>query len=320
MRSVLTIGDVVCDLIAPVTLPVLPDQVIMTERLRFEPGGVCNFAIMARRLGLIPRVIGACGADIWGDHLLAMLRDESIDTGLIRQATEQTTTVVLVLADTAAFTQTYISAPFGGSRPYPADDATIAAALDSVDALYLSGYTLREDALWPITERLLQVAAGRLPIYLDPGPLMADANLDRQAFALAHVDVILATEDELRAIDPGARDLSFFNHLLKDRVHTLVIKRNVAGCRIVTKIGAGDFAAYPVAAIGASAAGDAFNAGFIVAQLRGFNIDDAAQIANAVGAAKVQRLGGGRNVPHLSDVRQILAQNSVQLSLEDWDT
>ncbi len=320
--SILSIGDVVVDLIASVSFPIGPDQVIMSGQPRLEAGGACNFAITAARLGLDCKVIGAPGADLFGNWVIDILKSENVDTTLIKQFASLPTTLVVVLSDPAALRQTYISAPLSGSDIYPFDEA-VRAALKIVDALYFQGYTLCEDSLWEVTRHVLIEAAGKLPIYFDPSPLLINAPIERRQFALEYADVILATEDEMPLLVPDLSDRRSDTQqisaaLLAGHADLLVIKRNVNGCRIVTEQGEQDFPAYPVKAISAVAAGDAFNAGFIAARLHDFSVEDAARVANATGAAKVQRSGGGRNVPHLADISLVLENNGINLSFDDW--
>lgn len=315
---VLSIGDIVVDLIASVSFPIEPDRVIMTDRPLLEAGGACNFGIAAARLGLNCKLLGAPGADPFGDLVIRILQSEGVDTSLVRQPADFLTTLVLVLADLSALRQTYISAAVGSEYVYLFDDQ-VRAAINTADALYYQGYTLRENHVWTITRQSLSEAYGKIPVYFDPSPLLANAPEDRRMFALEHADVILTTEDELTLLVPSvSKSEQVVATLLKDHIDTLVIKRNVEGCRVVTRDGSQDFPAYPVNAISAVAAGDAFNAGFIAARLRGLSLEDSARIANATGAAKVQRLGGGRNVPHLEDVRAVLQANGVNLTLDGW--
>ncbi len=313
---VLSVGDIVLDLLVKVTFPLPADQVIMTDYPLIEPGGTCNFAITASRLGLACKMAGLCGADVWGDLVVGILRAENVDTALIRQVPGLRTTLVLALSEPATLRQTYISAAVGGTDIYPALSAELAEALRSASALYVQGYALCEDNMWPLTERVMRHAmANDLPVYFDPSPLMVLASPDRQQFALAHSSVILATEDEIAALMPGQPAEVIYAALLTGRTHTLVVKRDQRGCQVVTASGTQEYAAYPVAAIGSVAAGDAFNAGFITAQLRGLSLDDSARVANATGAAKVRRIGGGRNVPQRAEVDELLRENGVTL---DW--
>ncbi len=315
---VLSIGDIVIDLIASVSFPIEPDRVIMTDRPLLEPGGACNFGIAAVRLGLDCTMIGAAGADLFGDLAVNIMRGEGIDTSLIQQFPDVSTTLVLVLADLMTQRQTYISAPVNSHHIYQYD-ANVQNAIRQANALYFQGYTLNEEYVWSVTQESLLEAAGKMTIYFDPSPLLVTAPLNRREFAVACSDVILATEDELLLLTPGITSLEkAAEQLLADRPRTLVIKRNVNGCRVVTRDGSQDFPAYPVRAVSSVAAGDSFNAGFIAAQLRGLLLADSARIANATGAAKVQRLGGGRNVPHLEDVRAVLQANGVNLTLDGW--
>jgi len=62
-----------------------------------------------------------------------------------------------------------------------------------------------------------------------------------------------------------------------------------------------------------SAAGDSFDAAFIYAYLRGWSLADVAAFANAVGAAKVQKIGSGTQVPTADEVRAVLKKYGVPL-------
>ena len=57
-----------------------------------------------------------------------------------------------------------------------------------------------------------------------------------------------------------------------------------------------------------TAAGDCFDAGYLLAYLKGWSPLDCARLANCAGAAAVQKVGGGRNVPTLQEVRRMISQ------------
>ncbi|MBZ0278988.1 MAG: carbohydrate kinase family protein, partial [Anaerolineae bacterium] len=74
-------------------------------------------------------------------------------------------------------------------------------------------------------------------------------------------------------------------------------------------------AGFPVVVADTVGAGDCFNAGLIYGRLMGWDWQQAAQLANACGAAAVQKVGGGRNAPTRAEVETVLRNNEVSLSL-----
>lgn len=62
-----------------------------------------------------------------------------------------------------------------------------------------------------------------------------------------------------------------------------------------------------------SAAGDSFDAAFIYAYIQQWPLRQIAAFANAMGAAKVRKIGTGRQVPTSGEVRQVLEEFSVSV-------
>ena len=60
--NVVSVGDLVLDIILPVKLPVTAHQDVPNRRV--EPGGAGNFMIAARHMGLDVTAVGAVGADV----------------------------------------------------------------------------------------------------------------------------------------------------------------------------------------------------------------------------------------------------------------
>jgi len=97
---------------------------------------------------------------------------------------------------------------------------------------------------------------------------------------------------------------------------TVVVKRGPGGCVVYqheqTEPPA-ELPGYPVPVADTSAAGDSFDAAFMVGAVWGWPVVHCATLANVMGAAKVQKLGGGRNVPTLAEVQAVITQFSVTL-------
>ena len=169
---VVSIGDLVLDVILPVRLPVRAGEHQEPPQRRLEPGGAANFLIAARRMGLRVTAAGTVGEDPFGTNILDALNTEQVDTRLVNIIPGSTSTLVIVLTDPETGVHTFIgNYGEGPELPYPAHlDATIATA----DVLYVQGYTFAEQRIVPMALRALEQAeSAGIPIYLDVGPFMA---------------------------------------------------------------------------------------------------------------------------------------------------
>ena len=100
MLDVIAIGDCVVDLIIKIpSLPVKNEDVITTESFTRQGGGMCNFLIMAARLGLKAGVIDRLGDDYHGKFISEIFKKEGIDVSHLHFAQGENTTQVFVLVD-----------------------------------------------------------------------------------------------------------------------------------------------------------------------------------------------------------------------------
>lgn len=110
--------------------------------------------------------------------------------------------------------------------------------------------------------------------------------------SLPSTDLLFANEDEARMLT-GHHDARMAARALLDTgAQRVCVKLGAAGCAV---FGAGqefEVPAFRVQAVDTTGAGDCFAGGYIAALQRGESHERAAQIANAVGALSVQKLGG----------------------------
>ena len=97
------------------------------------------------------------------------------------------------------------------------------------------------------------------------------------------------------------------------RAQTLIVKQGASGCVIVTREGQTPVPGYPAEVVDTIGAGDCFAAAFVAGRLRGLTLVDAARLANAMGAATVQKAGAGRNAPTCAEVMDVLARAGERL-------
>lgn len=307
-RHVVSVGDLVLDVIMPVRLPVLPGAHQEIHGHRVEPGGAANFMIAARRMGLHVSAAGAVGSDVFGQHILATLEAEGVDVGCVSVLAQATSTLVIVLTDQQSGAHTFVGS-YGNSAeaPYPPE---LDRRIQQADALFIEGYTLADQRTAMLGLRTIDEAqACGVPVYLDVGPFMGSAQPQHVQRAVAGTAVLLMTEDELPFVT-GERDRDrAYQGLLAQGPHTLVVKHGEQGCTVITPDGRAYVPGYPVrAVIDTVGAGDCFAGAFLAGQLQGLGLVDSVRLANAMGAATVQKVGAGTNAPTCDEVLAVLAR------------
>ncbi len=311
---IVSLGDLVMDLIFPVSLPILPSQHQDIEGMKYEPGGACNSIIMGARLGARMSAVGAVGTDAFGDALLDILRAEGANVDGVDAAPNSRTTLVLSLSDASKGQHVFVGAYGKGADAQ--FTANIQRIVDSADALFVQGYSLYEKRVADMVVKAIQRAkANNTPIYFDGGPTLHAVPSDRVDWAVGMATVLLATEDEIPGISQGRTGAEAVDYLLSRGAQMIVIKQGGNGCTVIVPVnGQAQSKHYPgfnVQVVDTIGAGDCFDAGFMIAQLSGYSIDDCAVMANACGAANVQKLGAGRDVPTRAEVNALLRSKGL---------
>ncbi len=312
---VVTVGDFVADLLVSIpTLPVEPAKHQLATEMSVEPGGAGNFVIAGARLGLDMRLLGVRGTDLFGDTAAAALVAEGLDTQWLVAQPDGSTTTVLVLVDDAC---RHVFLGKYGIGPAVEWSAAWEEQIRAAQALFLSGYTLHEERLASAALRGLETAReSGVQVFFDPGPHIAGMTELRIANVLSRTDVLLLTEDEIPLVTQGQDGLDAAVGLLDAGPALICVKRGAQGCMLISHEKRVLHPGFPVGVRDTNAAGDSFAAAFIYAVLRGWPLEQVAAFANAMGAAKVQKLGSGRRVPTRAEVLAVLRQFQVEIPME----
>jgi sugar/nucleoside kinase (ribokinase family) len=306
--GIVSIGDLVADVVVEVpALPIRAGDFQHVQHILLEPGGNANFLICASRLGAGVSALGNLGEDLWGGEIAALLALEEVD--LSGAAVGGTTTVVVVLVGEGgdhAFVGMH-----GHGRPLSLDNR-LRARLSSAQAVFASGYSLQDKRIAGFTLDAFPLAHQRgVRTFFDPGPAFMHQEPGVRAELLQSTDMLLLTEEELAGLEAGPVE-----SVMEMGPGVVVVKRGANGCSVYTQAGESfDVEGLNVRVRDTTAAGDCFDAAFVVGVQQNRPLIECATIANAVGAAKVQKLGGGRNVPTLEEVRQIIDQFDLRIVL-----
>ena len=296
-KYILSVGDIAADLLIQIpSLPVTAESLVFAKEIGLEPGGSANFLIAANRLGIPTKAVGALGQDIWGDQVADILQEEAVDiTHVVRNGT---TTLVLVFIDQQG--QHAFVGKFGEGDAIEFTDVH-RQLVENAEALFVTGYSLNEARLSGLTLEMMEWA-GKTAVscYLDLGPSFTHLPQAVQIAAIKTSQVLLFTEEETPLV--GKENVT---DLFAYGPDILVVKKGAQGCVVYTQNEIHKVPGIIVPVVDTTAAGDSFAAGFVVATLRGNSLIEAAANANKVGAATVQKVGGGRNVPTLMEIEQI---------------
>ncbi|MCL4248123.1 MAG: carbohydrate kinase family protein [Anaerolineae bacterium] len=309
---VVSIGDLVADLITPVHLPVRPFDHQETRGAYLEAGGACNFNIMARRLGLDVLALGAIGDDMFGAELRRILSAEGIDLrGAITHPGSRSC-LVLDLIDQRTHEHVFI----GNLATGPVVEYTpeLDSLVTSAGAVFAQGYNLHEEQLPLLMDGAMTSArAHNIPVFCDTGPTLRTIDPARVRRMAELTDIAMMTADEVPLVAEGHNGEVAYRYLFDLGVQTIVIKRGADGCTVIQPDARFDSPGFAVEVVDTVGAGDCFNAGLIYARLNGLDWADAARIANACGAASVQKSGGGRNAPTRAEVETLLSRHHLRL-------
>ncbi len=281
----------------------------------YPSGAPAIFADAVARLGVSCGFIGCVGADPFGDCLVDRLRADGVDvTGLAR-------------VSDAATGVAFVAYREDGSRQFVFHIAGAAAGRlgpEQIDAryirsgrwLHITGSSLSVNA--PMRQacyRAVELAAqAGLTISFDPNlraELMEAEGVRRLVEpVLAHATVVLPSGEEARLLTGMDDDVRACQALLSRGARIVALKRGAAGSVVFTDGSQVSVPGFPVTEVDPTGAGDCYAAGLAAALLWGWEIEQAARFANAVGALAVTRQGPMEGAPFREDVERLLSHVS----------
>jgi sugar/nucleoside kinase (ribokinase family) len=277
----------------------------LTEIRATAAGTAAGTGADLAKLGAQVRSIGAIGADLIGDIVVAALVSHGVDTShLARKPGAQTSATILPIRP-------------DGSRPaLHVPGATPLLELADIDldvvrgsrALVVGG----PDSLGAVTEDLPAVVkaardSGALVVadVLYPG---SPRELDRIAGVLAGADWFLPNDQQLLALTGRDSLSSAIDAILALGTGGVAVTLGAEGCLVAWR-GGGDPVALPglpVDVVDTTGCGDGFTAGLLAGLLLGAGPVDAAWLGSACGALVATGLGSDAGIESLPQVLDFL--------------
>jgi sugar/nucleoside kinase (ribokinase family) len=309
-NMILVFGDLIVDLSLHIPdFPIQAGDIQRATYLEIGPGGATNVAITATRLGMDVGCMGEIGSDRFGRAVLAGLRNEQIDVGNVRITPEAETPVAGVVVDQIG-EPAYLG--YGGSLQLKEFPEEWKRAIRQAEALFTGGWAEYEWTPKLILAAMRVARKANVPVFFDPGPGNPAVESSWWQNAIGLTTVFLATETEARNLTGHDDPLVSAHELLKRGPEMVVIKRGAAGCFILNDGQEHIAPGFPVQARDATGAGDSLNAAVMCSFLKKFDLEQTGRLANATGAAKVQKTGTGHSMPTAGEIREVLTRFGME--------
>jgi ribokinase len=297
MVKALVVGSLVMDLSFQVPKRPAPGEVVIAESFgQYRGGKGYNQAVALARLGATVSLIGAVGADAFGDSFVAALEREGVDAAQLQRVAGSHTAVAVPIV-TPDGDVAFVHAP-GANRA-----VTIARpqALPPCDVLLLQGEVPAATSI--AAAQTIRERGGL--VMLNPAPVH---DIPLELLDLA--DVVCPNEVEARALlgihDEAVVDPSRLAQQLAAGSRTVVVTLGASGALFASAGQSGHVPPFDVQAIDATGAGDSFCAALALALVEGQALSDAVRFANAAGAHATTVRGAEPGLPTRRAIDELL--------------
>ena len=307
----MVVGSLNMDFVVKVRHLPAPGETVLGSGFQMIPGGKgANQACAAGKLagpGMIARMAGRVGYDVFADQLKASLAAAGVDVSYVHATKSQPTGVALISVESSG--QNSIVVASG------ANHALLASEVENMRPAFrgaLFALFQLETPLDSVAAALAMAREEGARTILDPAPAQPLA-----PEMLGRVDILTPNETEacillgrtgvrvsLGVAPEMARALRALG------AHTVVLKLGDQGCFYSGPDQDVHVPGFAVVPCDTTAAGDTFNAGLAVALAEGADVVTALRFANAAAAISVTRLGAQASQPSRAEVDGFLKAQS----------
>ena len=306
MKDIIVLGGLNMDLIVDTPRLAGPGETAEGTRFYTTPGGKGgNQAVAAARLAQSAgsvKMVGRIGDDGFGEEMASFMRNEGIDTSLLRRTDDIASGIamIFILPDG----ENHVNPVYGANALCDSQQSS-----DVENALSSAGVLLcQQEIPLPATRASIEAAArAGVMVVLDPAPVreVPEGFYDSvtvltpnqgEASSMADVDVIDATSARTAAVK-----------IRNSGIETVIVTLGDQGACVESDGISELLEPFGVDVVATVAAGDAFNGGFGVGVASGMHLLDAARLGMASGALCVTRDGAQESMASRAEVDALLA-------------
>lgn len=294
MTKVFIVGDLAVDMVTdlPRCFVIGGNTLLQTPKI-VAAGVAGNMAWYLKQLGIDPIVVATIGDDSWGILLKDQLIQAGISTELIRTS-KMHTGFFLLLVDKKG-ERTMI-----GSRSANTELSVTAEEIVNVHPqwIHVSGYSLLNHNYERVMKTVRRASEDlAVPISTDLEGISAEG----RHIGLEGVTVFCNDEEFRAYFRTSLRKIA-----TKTR-QTIVVKAGPRGCYLISRQRLTHFPSAAKEVVDTTAAGDAFNSGYIASILSGRDESAACRFANAVAALKIRQMGA-KAVPPSNELAKLMVE------------
>lgn len=311
-KAVLVLGDVNVDLVIPLgeghELKTRPRK----ETSQLHGGGTGgNAAAALARLGVPVRFIGTVGDDGFGRWSVNDLKGEGVDTRHLQFVDQAFTSIVVAVIRPNGERELFVWPDTGGAHTKLSPEDISLEIFQSAGWLHTTGLCLREEPVRTAQIKAMCVAREQgLTVSLDLNLRLESWEMNeslREIFdrAISLSDVVFGNGREEIAPYVGSDSVQAGAHELSAGKRTVIARLGPEGAVVVSPEEVFTSPAFEVEVVDTLGAGDAFNGGFICAQLEGCSLQESVRWGNGVAGLKIGR-PGARGLPDRKDLTEFL--------------
>lgn len=285
----------------------------------FPSGAPAILADQAAQCGAQVTIVGAVGADAFGEACLTRLTSSGVDVSRVSVDHTRSTGVAFVRYREDGSRSFIFHVADAAAGQFETGD--VDELLDSVDCLHLMGSSAFSDQAIDTMLALVRTAV-RHGIAVSFDPNVRREMLIKEEYALALTEIlrsatyVLASEGELPALLGAGTDGHWARELLGSGAEIVVVKRGSAGSSLfLASREEQTIPAIAVEEIDPTGAGDCFGGTFLAALLTGDSPEQAVRYANVAGALSVTERGPMAGNRPLDQIRRRLNATRTEETL-----
>jgi 2-dehydro-3-deoxygluconokinase len=280
-------------------------------------GDTSNTAIAAARLGTSVGYITRVGADVFGDRLLQLWRDEQISVDTVARDRDAPTGVYFVTHDGKGHHFQYYRTGSAASRMTA--DMLPLAAITSARILHVSAISQG------ISEMASTAAFAAMDAAKKAGVRVCyDSNLRLALWSpvrawpviretITQADIFRPSLDDARLLTGIEEPQAIVDHFLGLGPRCVILTMGAAGVIAATPDRRQHLGGYRVNAVDATGAGDAFNGALLSRLIAGADLFAAAAFANAAAALATTGYGAVAPLPRAGAIRALMDEQAIEL-------
>jgi ribokinase len=303
VAQLVNLGSLCIDNVYGVNAIARPGETLTAQSYRrFMGGKGLNQSLAAAAAGVATMHVGCVGTD--GDELVATLARAGVDTHAIRRHESLPSGHAVIQVDTTGANAIVI---VGGANRglQPAD---FEVALSAVDA---NGWLLLQNEINDLDHVLAAARTRNVRVAFNVAP--ADTRVS--GYDLGGVDLLIVNEIEAAALSGAARPEDALDTLTRRQPKQhVVVTCGEHGLHYGLGAQRLSMPAFRVAAVDATAAGDAFIGYLMAGLIEGRPVAAALTAGSAAGALAVTRAGAADSIPTAAEVARMLNHTGGEIA------